>query len=125
MRRQVPRGRAMRGSLHAAIAAAWTAAFLLPALPALAAEVPCEGFVLGYDGDAKNRVCKTGSSSTRDGEYETKAIEVTDQTFALYLTYYHTIEDTILYPFTADSWLEKTHSFTHVQKLGVSRHLGS
>lgn len=111
----------MKRSLCVALAAAWLAAF---SLPAFADEVSCEGFVLGFDGDVKKMTCETKDVSTAAKEYESSTIEVADQTFWLWVSYYHTTNDTIIHPISVDRWLAQTHDFTHVQKLGISRHLG-
>ena len=111
----------MKRSMCVALAAAWLAAF---SLPAFADEVSCEGFVLGFDGEAKRMTCETKDVSTAAKEYESSTIEVADQTFWLWVSYYHTRNDTIIHPTSVDRWLAQTHDFTHVQKLGVSRHLG-
>jgi len=91
-----------------AIAAAWVAAF---SLPAFAGEVSCEGFELGYDGEAKAKTCETRDHSTDDKEYKVKFLDVVDQTFDLWVIYFHTSAGTTIHrsrPITC--WRSQTSS---------------
>jgi len=104
-----------------AFAAAWIAAF---SLPAFAGEVSCEGFELGYNGAAKRTICKTKDASTAGKRFEIDTLDVRDHAFWLWVAYYQTKSNTILHPMPVDRWLANTEAFSHIEKLGVSRHIG-
>ncbi|MFI5016783.1 MAG: hypothetical protein ACHQHK_02445 [Dongiales bacterium] len=99
------------------------AAWLIAAAgPTLAGEVPCDGFALGYDGEAKKKTCSVEDNSTADLELETKVLRVSDQTFSLWVSYDHAGMRTYI-PSHSVTELLHSFSFTNVQQLGVSRHI--
>jgi hypothetical protein len=100
--------------------AAWLAA---GAAPAFAGEVPCDGFALGYNGAAKKKTCTVEDSSTADLELETKILDVSDQTFSLWVTYDHAGMRTYIPAHTVTELLSGSTSFSHVQQWGVSRNV--
>ena len=99
------------------------AAWLIAAAgPGLAGEVPCDGFALGYDGEAKKKTCSVEDNSTADLELETKVLRVSDQTFSLWVSYDHAGMRTYI-PSHSVTELLHSFSFSNVQQLGVSRHI--
>jgi hypothetical protein len=119
--------RAIRGGMGGSIVnrpigvgvalAVWLAAGI-----AAAGEVSCEGFVLGYDGPAKKKVCAAEDTSTGNLESQSKTLQVTDQTFSLFVSYDHTGMRTYIPSHPVEDLLRDS-SFTHVQKWGVSRNI--
>jgi hypothetical protein len=105
-----------------ALAAAWMAAF---SLPAFAGKVSCDGFELGYDGEAKTTTCETHDHAIDDRDYKVESLSVVDQTFELWVIYFHTAAGTIIPRFPADHLLAESDIFTHVRRLGVSRFIKS
>ena len=105
-----------------AFAAAWMAAF---SLPAFAGKVSCEGFELGYDGEAKAKTCESHDHSGDDKQYDVKFLDVVDQTFELWVIHFRTAPGTIIHRRTADRLLAESDIFTHVRRLGVSRFIKS
>ena len=105
----------------------WLVAVALVAAggPALAGEVSCDGFALGYDGEAKAKTCESHDHSSDDKQYEVKSLDVVDQTFELWVIYFHTAAGTIVHHRTADHLLAESDIFTHVRRLGVSRFIKS
>ena len=99
--------------------AAWLTA---AAGPALAGEVPCDGFMLGYDGEAKTKTCTVEDNSSANLELETKVLDVSGQTFALWVSYDHAGMRTYI-PFRSITEILRGTSFSHVEPLGVSRHI--
>ena len=102
----------------------WLVAVALVAAggPALAGEVSCDGFALGYDGPAKKKTCTVEDNSTADLELETKILDITDQTFSLWVTYDHAGMRTYI-PAHSVTDLLQSFSFTHVEQWGVSRNI--
>ena len=82
-----------------AFAAAWMAAF---SLPAFAGKVSCEGFELDYDGEAKAKTCETRDHAGDDKQYDVKFLDVVDQTFELWVIHFRTASGTIIHRRTAD-----------------------
>jgi len=105
-----------------AFAAAWMAAF---SLPAFAGKVSCEGFELDYDGEAKAKTCETRDHAGDGKQYDVKFLDVRDQTFELWVIHFHTAPGTIIHRRTADRLLADSDIFTHVRRLGVSRFIKS
>lgn len=99
---------------------AWLAA---AASPGFAGEVSCDGFALGYDGAAKKKTCTVEDNSTSDMELETKILDVTDQTFSLWVTYDHAGMRTYIPSHSVTELLQGSSSFSHVQQWGVSRNV--
>jgi hypothetical protein len=99
--------------------AAWLTA---AAGPALAGEVSCDGFALGYDGEAKKKTCTVQDNSSANLEMETKILDVSGQTFALWVSYDHAGMRTYI-PFRSITEILRSTSFSHVEPLGVSRHI--
>jgi hypothetical protein len=99
------------------------AAWLIAAAgPALAGEVSCDGFALGYDGEAKKKTCTVEDNSSANLELETKILDVSDQTFSLWVTYDHAGMRTYI-PFRSITEILHRSSFSNVEPLGVSRHI--
>ena len=107
------------------VVTAWLVAVALVAAggPALAGEVSCDGFALGYDGPAKKKTCTVQDNSTADLELETKTLDVTDQTFSLWVTYNHAGMRTYIPAHSVTDLLRSFSSFTHVEQWGVSRNI--
>ena len=105
-----------------AFAAAWMAAF---SLPAFAGKVSCEGFELGYDREANAKTCETRDHAGDDKQYDVKFLDVVDQTFELWVIHFRTASGTIIHRRTADRLLAESDIFTHVRRLGVSRFIKS
>jgi len=91
--------------------------------PGFAGEVSCDGFALGYDGTAKKKTCTVEDNSTGDMEVETKVLDVTDQTFSLWVTYDHTGMRTYIPSHPVTDLLRGSTSFSHVEPWGVSRNV--
>jgi len=110
----------MKGTILVWLAVAW---LITLARPVLAGEVSCEGFILGYDGEAKSKTCSAKDNTDHDLVWETKDIDVVDQTFSLWVRYRHAGTGTYFHRRSIEELLAGT-SFTHVQKWGVSRFIG-
>jgi hypothetical protein len=101
-----------------------TAAWLIAAAgSALAGQVSCDGFALGYDGEAKKKTCTVEDNSTANLEMETKVLDVLDQTFSLWVAYDHAGMRTYIPSHSVTELLRGNSSFSHVEPLGVSRHI--
>jgi hypothetical protein len=96
-------------------------ALIARAGPAFAGEVSCDGFALGFDGPAKKKTCTVEDNSTADLELETKILDVTDQTYSLWVTYDHAGMRTYIPAHSVTDLLRGSSSFTHVEQWGVSR----
>jgi hypothetical protein len=96
------------------------AAAIAAAAPALAGEVSCSGFALGYDGPAKKTTCRSEDDSTGSMESRTDEIEVIDQAFNLWVSYHHTGLRTYIPSHTVMELLRGS-SFAQVEVLGISR----
>jgi len=100
-----------------------TAAWLIAAAgQTFAGEVSCDGFALGYDGEAKKKTCTVEDNSSANLELETKVLRVSGQTFSLWVSYDHAGMRTYIPSHSVEELL-RGFSFTNVQQLGVVRHL--
>jgi hypothetical protein len=114
------------GTLAGAVlgAAMLAAASIVPTVAARAGEVSCDGFALGYDGEAKSKKCAVEDSSTGQLESQTKTLEVLDHAYSIFVTYDHTGFRTYIPAQSAMEILARERGFTHKTPLGTSRQIG-
>jgi photosynthetic reaction center L subunit len=104
------------GTLAGAVlgAAMLAAASIVPTVAARAGEVSCDGFALGYDGEAKSKKCAVEDSSTGQLESQTKTLEVLDHAYSIFVTYDHTGFRTYIPAQSAMEILARERGFTLV-----------
>ncbi len=88
-----------------------------------AGEVSCDGFALGYDGEAKQKTCKVEDTSTGDLTSEAKVLDVLDHAFSLNLVYEHTGFRTYLPARSPTALLKELSGFDRITPIGSERHL--
>jgi hypothetical protein len=92
-----------------------------PAMSARAAQVSCDGFALGYTGEAKEKKCSVEDTSTGGLDSQAKILDVVDQTFSLYIEYQTSGFRTYMPAHSATELASGLTGFDRLDPLGAER----
>jgi len=91
--------------------------------PAWAGDVSCEGFALGYDGDARNRKCSVEDTSSGNLVSEVKTLNISDPAFLLSVSFNHTGFRTYIPARSAEELLSGLNGFSSKAPVGEARNI--